>query len=110
MRRSGLDVVVEDISVPVPGATLAARWFRPAFEPNYYPYLPAHVTKPKESRTVYIAQLPERCKFCVPKNLKLLAVPLFEMYANEAKYGAVAASVPYLISRFHLNLESKQDK
>ena len=87
-----------------------ARWFRPAFEPNYYPYLPAHVTKPKESRTVYIAQLPERCKFCVPKNLKLLAVPLFEMYANEAKYGAVAASVPYLISRFHLNLESKQDK
>ena len=87
-----------------------ARWFRPAFEPNYYPYLPAHVTKPKESRTVYIAQLPERCKFCVPKDLKLLAVPLFEMYANEAKYGAVAASVPYLISRFHLNLESKQDK
>ena len=54
-----------------------ARWCRPAFEPNYYPYLPAHVTKPKESRTVYIAQLPERCKFAVPKNLKLLAVSLF---------------------------------
>jgi len=37
-------------------------------------------------------------------------VPLFEMYANEAKYGGLVAAVPYLISRFHLNLESKQDK
>ena len=27
-----------------------AQWCRPGFEPCYYPYLPAHVTKPKETR------------------------------------------------------------
>jgi predicted acyl esterase/SAM-dependent methyltransferase len=54
VRRSGLDVVVEDISVPVPGATLAARWFRPAgevkkgcvivdFSPYAFTYMTANV-------------------------------------------------------------------
>lgn len=84
-----------------------AQWCRPGFEPNYYPYLPAHVTKPKETRKVYVVQLPEKCFFAVPKNLKLLAVPLFELYNNESRYGAIVASIPFLISRFHLNLESK---
>ena len=81
-----------------------AQWCRPGFEPNYYPYLPAHVTRPKETRKIYTVQLPEKCFFAVPKNLKLLAVPLFELYNNEARYGAIIASIPYLISRYHLNL------
>ena len=66
-----------------------ARWCRPGFELNYYPYLPAHVTR--------------------PKNSKLLAVPLFELYGNEARYGAIIASIPHLISRYHLNLEEKAE-
>jgi cleavage and polyadenylation specificity factor subunit 5 len=78
----------------------------PGFEPSYYPYLPAHVTKPKETRKVYVVQLPEKCFFAVPKNLKLLAVPLFELYNNEARYGGIIASIPFCISRYHLNLES----
>ena len=40
----------------------------------------------------------------VPKNLKLLAVPLFELHDNMAKYGAVIAAIPQLMSRFKLNL------
>ena len=34
---------------------------------------------------MYVVQLPEKCFFAVPKNLKLLAVPLFELYTNEAE-------------------------
>ena len=34
---------------------------------------------------MYVVQLPEKCFFAVPKNLKLLAVPLFELYNNEAE-------------------------
>jgi cleavage and polyadenylation specificity factor subunit 5 len=45
----------------------------------------------------------------VPKNLKLLAVPLFELYQNE-RYGQVVASVPACISRFHINLLQKSDE
>ena len=86
-----------------------ARWCRPGFEPNYYPYLPAHVTRPKETRAVFVCQLPEKALFAVPKNSKLLAVPLFELYGNEARYGAIIASIPHLISRYHLNLEEKAE-
>jgi len=82
-----------------------ARWHRPGFEPNYYPYLPAHVTRPKETRAVFACQLPDAAMFAVPRNLKLLAVPLFELYANENRYGAIVASVPHHVSRFNLNLE-----
>lgn len=65
-----------------------------------YPYVPPHVTKPKECRRMYLIHLPERCEsacmrevvfcslspgpgsFAVPSNYKLLAVPLFELYDN----------------------------
>lgn len=87
-----------------------ARWHRPAHDAHFYPYLPTHATRPKEARAVYAVQLPEKCKFAVPKSLKLLAVPLFELYGNEKRYGAVVSSIPYLISRFHLNLESKAEE
>ena len=44
----------------------------------------------------------------VPKNLKLLAVPLFELYQNE-RYGQEIASVPVCLSRFHINLLRTSD-
>ncbi len=46
----------------------------------------------------------------VARNLKLLAVPLFEIHNNTAKFGPVIAAVPTLLSRFHLNLHSPEDK
>ena len=63
----------------------------------------------KETRAVFVCQLPEKALFAVPKNSKLLAVPLFELYGNEARYGAIIASIPHLISRYHLNLEEKAE-
>ena len=35
----------------------------------------------------------------VPKNLKLLAVPLFELFDNTARYGHVIAGIPQYLSR-----------
>ena len=44
----------------------------------------------------------------VPKNMKLLAVPLFELYDNTARYGPHLAAIPHLLSRY--NFEFVDDK
>jgi hypothetical protein len=36
----------------------------------------------------------------VPKNMKLLAIPLFELYDNAARYGPQLSAIPHLLSRF----------
>ena len=36
----------------------------------------------------------------VPRNMKLLAVPLFELYDNGARYGPQLAALPHTLSRF----------
>jgi len=35
--------------------------------------------------------------------MKLLAVPLFELYDNSARYGPQLAALPHLLSRFIFN-------
>ena len=40
------------------GETLA-QWWRPNFETFMYPFLPAHVTRPKECKKLYFIQLPK---------------------------------------------------
>lgn len=79
-------------------------WWRPHFEKEMYPYVPPHITKPKEQRKIYLVQLPEQCAFAVPKNMKLLAVPLMELYGNAARYGPIISSVPHLLSQVNLQL------
>ena len=48
------------------------------------------------------------CVMQVPRNLKLLAVPLFELLDNATKFASVIASIPHLMSRFKLNLAGQQ--
>jgi cleavage and polyadenylation specificity factor subunit 5 len=36
----------------------------------------------------------------VPKNMKLLAVPLFELYDNTQRYGPQLSAIPHYLSRF----------
>jgi cleavage and polyadenylation specificity factor subunit 5 len=86
------------------GELLCTHW-RPNFETMQYPYLPPHITKPKECRKVFAVALPERCYFAVPKNHKLLAVPLFELFDNSARYGPQIAAIPHLLGRFNITLE-----
>ncbi|KAF8123549.1 nucleotide hydrolase-domain-containing protein [Boletus edulis] len=63
-----------------------AQWWRPNFETFMYPFVPAHITKPKECKKLFLVQMPERKVLAVPKNMKLLAIPLFELYDNAARY------------------------
>jgi cleavage and polyadenylation specificity factor subunit 5 len=41
------------------GDTLA-QWWRPNFETFMYPFLPAHVTRPKECKKLYFITLPKK--------------------------------------------------
>lgn len=94
---------------------VADRWrpSAPSLAATQYPYVPAHVTKPKECKKMFLVQMPERSAsrprvnlarrsdgsnadllavclslaevLSVPRNMKLLAVPLFELYDNSAR-------------------------
>uniref|UniRef100_A0A8C9SLK9 Cleavage and polyadenylation specificity factor subunit 5 n=1 Tax=Scleropages formosus TaxID=113540 RepID=A0A8C9SLK9_SCLFO len=77
------------------------NWWRPNFEPPQYPYIPAHITKPKEHKKLFLVQLQEKALFAVPKNYKLVAAPLFELYDNAPGYGPIISSLPQLLSRFN---------
>lgn len=79
---------------------LISTWWRPNFESMVYPYKVPHVTRPKECIKLFMVYLPETCVFAVPTNLKLLAVPLFELYENKLKYGPIISSLPQMLSRF----------
>jgi cleavage and polyadenylation specificity factor subunit 5 len=81
-------------------ADTLAQWYRPHFETNMYPYLPPHITRPKECKKLYLIQLPETRVLSVPKNMKLLAVPLFELYDNSARYGPQLSALPHYLSRY----------
>ena len=45
-------------------ADTLAQWWRPNFETFMYPFLPAHVTRPKECKKLYFIQLPKSSVFC----------------------------------------------
>lgn len=79
------------------------NWYAIDFSRKYYPYVPAHITKPKEELHVYAVSLPNKFMFAVPKNLQLVAVPLFELFNNSATYGDVISALPAVLSRYHIN-------
>ena len=93
-RQDGapMDWVIEDT---------IGNWWRPNFEPSQYPYIPAHITKPKEHKRLFLVQLPEKALFAVPRNYKLVAAPLFELYDNAAGYGPIISSLPQALARFN---------
>ncbi|KXS17206.1 cleavage and polyadenylation specific factor 5 [Gonapodya prolifera JEL478] len=80
---------------------LIGVWWRPNFETFMYPYVPAHITHPKEQKKLFLVHMPERKVLAVPRNMKLLAVPLFELYDNAARYGQQLSALPHLLSRFN---------
>ncbi|KAM0794824.1 cleavage and polyadenylation specific factor 5 [Usnea florida] len=85
-----------------------AQWWRPNFETFMYPFYPAHVTRPKECKKLYFIQLPKRKVLSVPKNMKLLAVPLFELYDNTARYGPQLSAIPHLLSRYNFEFVDEE--
>ncbi|KAJ9167986.1 hypothetical protein P3X46_019570 [Hevea brasiliensis] len=79
-------------------------WWRPDFETLLYPYVPPNVKTPKECTKVYLVRLPVSRRFIVPKNLKLLAVPLCQIHENHKTYGPIIAGIPQLLSKFSFNI------
>ncbi|XP_023232555.1 cleavage and polyadenylation specificity factor subunit 5-like [Centruroides sculpturatus] len=63
------------------------NWWRPNFEP------------PQGSQITY--GLYVLTLFAVPKNYKLVAAPLFELYDNAQGYGPIISSLPQALSRFN---------
>lgn len=45
----------------------------------------------------------------VPKNMKLLAVPLFELYDNSQRYGPQLSAIPHLLSRYNFEFVDEND-
>jgi len=45
----------------------------------------------------------------VPKNMKLLAVPLFELYDNSQRYGPQLSAIPHLLSRYNFEFVDEKD-
>jgi cleavage and polyadenylation specificity factor subunit 5 len=79
-----------------------AQWWRPHFDAHVYPYLPVHVSRPAECTRLVAVGLPQRCAFGVPRNLRLISVPLYDLHANEERFGPIIASIPLLISRYNI--------
>jgi cleavage and polyadenylation specificity factor subunit 5 len=50
---------------------------------------------------MYLVHIPENTLLSIPNNVKLLAVPLFELFENQQKYGPHLSALPHLLSRFH---------
>ena len=44
----------------------------------------------------------------MPKNMKLLAVPLFELYDNTGRYGPQLSAIPHLLSRYNFEFVDEQ--
>ncbi|OIW06620.1 hypothetical protein TanjilG_04014 [Lupinus angustifolius] len=79
-------------------------WWRQKFGTIIFPYCLPHITKPKECRKLFLVHLSEKEYFAVSQNMKLLAVPLFELYDNAQSYGVVISTIPELLSRFQFNM------
>ena len=99
-----VSTVMHDCLVP-PGQIaefehdLLGKWYKHNPE-NIYPYLPPHITSPREIRRLELIKVPEGFVFAVPKGIKCVAVPLFELYENSSRYGPILSNIPHLLSRF----------
>ncbi|PFH33866.1 putative mrna cleavage factor family protein [Besnoitia besnoiti] len=79
------------------------EWWRPELDEEPLPFLPPHVTRPKERIRLYQVQLPQKCSFRLPPALSLAAIPLFDLLRPEI-HGLALAGIPHMLSRFRFRL------
>eukprot|EP01100_Stratorugosa_tubuloviscum_P010095 TRINITY_DN4291_c1_g1_i2.p1 TRINITY_DN4291_c1_g1~~TRINITY_DN4291_c1_g1_i2.p1 ORF type:complete len:246 (-),score=81.18 TRINITY_DN4291_c1_g1_i2:4-741(-) len=80
---------------------LLCVWYRPHFDNHLFPYIPPHITKPKECKKIFIVALPEKYAFAYPKNIKVTQIPIIDLYDNASQYGPIIANIPQLLGRFN---------
>ncbi|KAL0337250.1 UNVERIFIED_CONTAM: Pre-cleavage factor Im subunit [Sesamum calycinum] len=57
----------------------------------------------EECIKLFLVKLPTSRRFIVPKNFRLLAVPLCQLHDNDETYGPIISGVPQLLSKFSFN-------
>ncbi|OEH77256.1 pre-mRNA cleavage factor Im 25 kDa subunit 2 [Cyclospora cayetanensis] len=78
------------------------EWWRGEFDDELVPYLPPHVTRPKERVRVHQVQLPYRCSFRVPMGFCLTAIPIFELTPH--RVGTAIGGLSHILARFSIRL------
>ena len=79
----------------VVGEPLGCLW-RPCADSQLYPYLPPHITRPRELRRLYVISLPERCYFAVSRVLSAaIAFPVCILWLSSACSCADSQLYPY---------------
>ncbi|XP_066331438.1 pre-mRNA cleavage factor Im 25 kDa subunit 1-like [Miscanthus floridulus] len=81
-------------------------WWRSEFEAIPFPYMPPSFRAPKECIKLFLIRLPMSRQFIVPRNMKLLAVPLSQIHGNAQVYGPIISGIPNLLSKFSFNVIS----
>jgi cleavage and polyadenylation specificity factor subunit 5 len=81
------------------GESLGKFW-RPDFDENVYPYIPPHVTRPKEEITLLQIILPPKCVFALRKHVTVTAMPLHDILRDSSKLHPLIGSLPSLTSKY----------
>ncbi len=76
------------------------KFWRPEFDENLYPYVPQHVTRPKEEIMLFQVVLPPKCVFALRKGMAITAVPVHEIMKSGNEMGPLISSLPSIVSRF----------
>lgn len=88
---------------------LLGCFYKPNFDDVIYPYLPAHIKRPKEIQKYFLVGLSMQMLLTVPSNMQLIAVPLCDLYDNVQKYGPQLAAIPQMLSRFNFIYLNEED-
>ncbi|KAL8270770.1 hypothetical protein Esti_005325 [Eimeria stiedai] len=83
-------------------AEFLGEWWRGDFDDELIPYLPPHVTRPKERVRVHQVQLAPRCSFRIPTGFCLTVVPLFDL--SPQRVGLAISGLSHLLARFTIRL------
>lgn len=78
------------------------EWWRGEFDDELIPYLPPHVTRPKERVRVHQVQLSPRCSFRIPTGFCLTAVPIFDL--SPQRQGLAISGLSHVLARFSIRL------
>lgn len=63
-----------------------SQWWRPNFETFMYPFVPAHVTRPKECKKIYLIHLPKNSKMMIRAGDEIFTWPLLTHRQKSSAY------------------------
>lgn len=79
---------------------LAGVFYRPNFKAAIYPYQVPHITETKETQKLFVVTISGESIFEFPANYGIELVSLMDLLDEAKHFGPVAASIPFLLSRF----------